>query len=166
LFFDVRRSFPNLVGFKEFGGRNALSYAAEHITHADRDLVLMAGVDTQVFHGFINCGARGAITGIGNCLPREVLQLIALCNRAVAGDAQARKLAQELDQALGVLATFDEGPDLVLYYKYLLVLLGDAAYGLHFNESDELSPSQKLFAASQLELFQRWWESWPGKHSK
>ena len=28
LFFDLRREFPNLVGFKEFGGERALSYAA------------------------------------------------------------------------------------------------------------------------------------------
>ena len=28
----------------------------------------MVGVDTQVFHGYVNCGAVGAITGIGNAL--------------------------------------------------------------------------------------------------
>ena len=162
LFFDVRRSFPNLVGFKEFGGRDALSYAAEHITHADPDLVLMAGVDTQVFHGFLRCGARGAITGIGNCLPNEVLRLIGLCNLAVAGDEEARKLAEELEQALEILSTFDEGPDLVLYYKHLLVLLGELEYEYHFNPSDELSPSQKRFAEMQLQLFQNWWATWPG----
>ncbi|MCP4191812.1 MAG: dihydrodipicolinate synthase family protein [Planctomycetaceae bacterium] len=164
LFFELRHSFSNLVGFKEFGGRDALSYAAEHITHTDPDLVLMAGVDTQVFHGFLRCGARGAITGIGNCLPKEVLQLIHLCKLAVAGDAEARKLAQELDQALEVLSTFDEGPDLVLYYKHLLVLLGEPEYESHFNPSDELSPSQKRFAETQLRLFQDWWATWPGKN--
>ena len=37
LFFDLRSEFSNLVGFKEFGGRDSLSYAAEHITHADDD---------------------------------------------------------------------------------------------------------------------------------
>jgi 4-hydroxy-tetrahydrodipicolinate synthase len=72
LFFDLRRDFPNLVGFKEFGGADSLSYAAEHITHVDSNVLLMVGVDTQVGHGFIRCGAVGAITGIGNCLPREV----------------------------------------------------------------------------------------------
>ena len=60
LFFDLRREFPNLVGFKEFGGKESLSYAAEHITHADEDVLLMVGVDTQVFHGFLHCGAVGA----------------------------------------------------------------------------------------------------------
>lgn len=163
LFFDLRLEFPNLVGFKEFGGAASLSYAAEHITGADEELVLMAGVDTQVFHGFLHCGARGAITGIGNCLPEVILHLVGLCEKAVAGDPEARRLAKELDEALIVLSTFDEGPDLVLFYKYLLFLQGDADYELHFNESDELSDSQKEFALSQLELFQRWWDAWPGK---
>lgn len=163
LFFDLRSEFSNLVGFKEFGGADSLSYAAEHITGADKDLLLMVGVDTQVYHGFIHCGAAGAITGIGNCLPREVLQLLKLCTLGATGDVEARRLAQELDEALIVLSTFDEGPDLVLYYKYLLTLLGDADYELHFNATDCLSPSQKHFAASQLTLFQAWWERWPGK---
>ncbi|MCA9120070.1 MAG: dihydrodipicolinate synthase family protein [Planctomycetaceae bacterium] len=162
LFFDLRREFPNLVGFKEFGGRNSLSYAAEYITHADENVLLMVGVDTQVFHGFVRCGAVGAITGIGNCLPEPVLKLISLCRQAALGDVEARRLAAELDDALGVLSAFDEGPDLVLYYKYLLVLLGEDDYSLHFNETDELSASQRQFAETQLRLFQRWWERWPG----
>ena len=167
LFFDLRREFPNLLGFKEFGGREALSYAAEHITHADEDVLLMVGVDTQVVHGFIHCGAVGAITGIGNCLPEAVLQLLGLCKLAAGGDFEARRLAEELDDALIVLSTFDEGPDLVLYYKYLSALLGDDDYALGLNETDELSPSQKSFAEAQLRLFQNWWEGWPGKsHGK
>lgn len=163
LFFDLRREFPNLVGFKEFGGAAALSYAAEHITHADSNVLLMVGVDTQVCHGFIRCGAVGAITGIGNCLPREVLHLVGLCQRAAAGDLEARRLARELEDALTELSQFDEGPDLVLFYKYLLVLLGDADYERHFNEADRLSPSQQHFAEAQLKLFQQWWAQWPGK---
>jgi len=163
LFFDLRREFPNLVGFKEFGGRESLSYAAEHITHADDDVLLMVGVDTQVFHGFVRCGAVGAITGIGNCLPEPVLNLLALCSQAARGDVEARRLAKELDDALQVLSTFDEGPDLVLYYKHLLVLLGDDDYTLHLNETDELSASQRHFAETQLQLFQSWWNRWPGK---
>lgn len=163
LFFDLRREFPNLVGFKEFGGADALSYAAEHITHADRNVLLMVGVDTQVCHGFIRCGAVGAITGIGNCLPHEVLHLVGLCQRAASGDLDARRLARELEDALTELSQFDEGPDLVLYYKYLLVLLGDPDYERHFNEADRLSPSQQYFAAAQLKLFQLWWAQWLGK---
>ena len=165
LFFDLRREFPNLVGFKEFGGADALSYAAEHITSGDDELVLMAGVDTQVFHGFVHCGAAGAITGIGNCLPKEVLRLISLCEQAAAGDAQARRLAKELDDALIVLSTFDEGPDLVLYYKYILFLLGDHDFELHFNPSDCLSDSQRGFVESQLKLFLDWYSHWPGQES-
>ena len=163
LFFDLQSEFSNLVGFKEFGGADALSYAAEHITSHDDNLVLMAGVDTQVFHGFVNCGARGAITGIGNCLPAEVLHYLKLCERAVAGDEAARRYAKELEQTLLVLSTFDEGPDLVLYYKYILVLLGDSDFEHHFNETDCLSDSQRCYAKIQLKLFQDWWGNWSGK---
>jgi 4-hydroxy-tetrahydrodipicolinate synthase len=145
LFFDLRRDFKNLIGFKEFGGAAALSYAAENITGAAPDLTLMVGVDTQVLHGYVNCGATGAITGIGNALPREVLRMVALCTRAQTGDVEARRLARELEQALGVLSSFDEGPDLVLFYKYLLVLNGEEQYRVHFNESDALSPSQQAW---------------------
>ncbi|MCA8995654.1 MAG: dihydrodipicolinate synthase family protein [Planctomycetaceae bacterium] len=163
LFFDLRSEFPNLVGFKEFGGRESLSYAAEHITNADENVLLMVGVDTQVVHGFLRCGAVGAITGIGNCLPDPVLKLVELCLHAVKGDQQARRLAQELDDALAVLSKWDEGPDLVLFYKYLLVLLGEREYVHHLNPSDRLSPSQQRFAEAQLKQFQSWWERWPGR---
>jgi len=163
LFFDLRREFSNLVGFKEFGGADALSYAAEHITSTDDTLVLMAGVDTQVFHGFVNCGARGAITGIGNCLPAEVLHYLKLCGKAAEGCATARRHAKELEQAMHVLSVFDEGPDLVLYYKYLLVLQGDADYTHHFNPTDQLSESQRRFAEQQFKLFRNWWANWDGK---
>ncbi|MDO8937450.1 dihydrodipicolinate synthase family protein, partial [Acinetobacter baumannii] len=142
LFFELRREFPNLIGFKEFGGAADMRYAAEFITSQDDSVTLMAGVDTQVFHGFVNCNATGAITGIGNALPKEVLQLVDLSKKAAAGDAKARRLAQELSSALEVLSSFDEGTDLVLYYKYLMVLNGDKEYTLHFNETDALSESQ------------------------
>jgi 1-pyrroline-4-hydroxy-2-carboxylate deaminase len=120
----------------------------------------MVGVDTQVFHGFVNCGARGAITGIGNALPKEALHLVALCNAAAAGDAQARRKAQELESALMVLSTFDEGPDLVLFYKHLMVLEGHDAYRLQLNPTDALSPSQKTFVETQHALFKRWYAAW------
>lgn len=163
LFFNLRAEFSNLVGFKEFGGANALSYASEQITHAEDEIVLMAGVDTQVYHGFVHCGAVGAITGIGNCLPNEVLTLIHLCQLAATGDPDARRLARELEEALIVLSTYDEGPDLVLYYKYLLELQGDENYKLHFNSTDKLSDSQCGFVEMQFALFQNWWNQWPGK---
>jgi 4-hydroxy-tetrahydrodipicolinate synthase len=162
LFFDLRREYPNLVGFKEFGGAESLSYAAEHITSGDPRLALMVGVDTQVFHGFVRCGAVGAITGVGNALPRQVLRLVELCQRAAEGAPEARRLAQELEGALAVLSTFDEGPDLVLYYKYLMVLEGDPDYEHHFNCSDRLTTSQRGFIQSQWRQFKQWWDSWSG----
>lgn len=72
-------------------------------------------------------------------------------------------MALELTEALAVLSSFDEGPDLVLYYKYLLVLLGDEHYRLHFNGTDRLSSSQQAYADQQLKQFLTWWDRWPGK---
>ena len=59
-----------------------------------------------------------------------------------------------------MLSSFDEGTDLVLFYKYLMTLKGDAEYALHFNESDALSPSQRNFAKAQLEQFEAWYAGW------
>jgi len=165
LFFDLHRQFPNLVGFKEFGGAESLSYAAEHITTGNPNLALMVGVDTQVFHGFVRCGAVGAITGVGNALPRQVLRLIELCQKAANGCVESRRLAQELDSALAVLSKYDEGPDLVLYYKYLMVLEGNPEYQHHFNDSDALSSSQQAFIHQQWTQFKAWWDRWPGAKS-
>ena len=164
LFFELRKDHPNLVGFKEFGGAQALSYAAEHITSGDEQLALLVGVDTQVCHGMLRCGAIGLITGIGNVLPQPVLKLFELCQMALEGDARAKSYSNQLDDALMVLSTFDEGPDLVLYYKYLLFLRGESEYEFHFNAFDELSPSQKSFAEIHLKLFETWWDGWDGKN--
>jgi dihydrodipicolinate synthase/N-acetylneuraminate lyase len=160
LFFDLRSRHSHLIGFKEFGGAASLRYAAEHITGKDLSLTLMVGVDTQVVHGFVNCGATGAITGIGNVLPREVLHLVSLSERAAKGDVSARRRAIELEQALAALSSFDEGADLVLYYKYLMTLRGNAEYALHFNEDDALSGPQAQYAKAQLELFEAWYADW------
>ena len=162
LFFELRRAHQNLVGFKEFGGGESLSYAAEHITGAEPDLMLLVGVDTEVVHGYVNCGAVGAITGIGNVLPSEVLHLVELSKAAAAGDSRAHRFAQELDEAMTTLATFDEGPDLVLFYKRLMSLAGYEGYDLHINATDRLSPSQAAFAADQFDRFSAWWSSWDG----
>ena len=160
LFFNLRENYPQLVGFKEFGGAGALSYASENITETEEELALVVGVDTQVFHGIVNCGAIGVITGIGNVLPEAVIRLYKLCIEAANGSAKSRRLALELNDALKVLSTFDEGPDLVLFYKYLLKLKGEDEYNFHFNESDKLSESQSIFAKKQFKLFNEWWQAW------
>jgi Dihydrodipicolinate synthase/N-acetylneuraminate lyase len=160
LFFALRAEHPNLVGFKEFGGADDLRYAAENITSRDDEVTLMIGVDTTVFHGFVNCGATGAITGIGNVLPKEVLHLCRLSQAAARGDAEARRLALELEAALAVLSSFDEGPDLVLFFKHMMVLKGNPEYALHFNETDVLTDSQRGYVEKQLTLFDAWYADW------
>lgn len=163
LFFDLRAEFPNLIGFKEFGGSESLTYAAEQITSGHPELALMVGVDTQVFHGIVRCGAVGAITGVGNALPGPVLRLVALCQRAAGGDGEARRLAAELTDALAVLSKYDEGPDLVLYYKALMVLEGHSEYARQINAADTLADSQRAFLESQWRQFHTWWNAWPGR---
>jgi len=164
LFFDLRKDYSNLVGFKEFGGADSLTYAAENITSGNPELTLMVGVDTQVVHGFVRCGAKGAITGVGNALPKEVLRLVALCTKAADGDSEAYRLATELDQAMAVLSSFDEGPDLVLFYKRLMVLEGNSNYEHQLNSGDALSPQQHALLESQWRQFRTWWDGWPGKN--
>ncbi len=163
LFFSLRDEFPNLIGFKEFGGAESLTYAAEHITSGDADLSLMVGVDTQVFHGIVRCGAIGAITGVGNALPKPVLRLVELCLKAAEGNGRARRLAAELNDAMAVLSKFDEGPDLVLYYKHLMVLEGHEAYDRQIYVTDALAPSQQEFIEAQWKQFRTWWATWPGR---
>lgn len=166
LFFALRRAHPHLVGFKEFGGAASLRYAAEHILGQEPGITLMVGVDTQVVHGYVRCGATGTITGIGNVLPHEVLHLVELCERAAQGDVLAREQAMALEEALGVLSSYDEGVDLVLYYKYLMTLVGHAGYDLHLNASDALSESQRAHAQRHLRLFQAWYAQWPGRRAR
>ncbi len=89
-----------------------------------------------------------------------MLHLVALCEKAATGDATARRKALELDEALAVLSTFDEGPDLVLYYKHLMVLEGMPEYALHLNPTDALSASQKAHLEAQWKLFKSWYASW------
>jgi len=160
LFFALRAEHPNLVGFKEFGGAKAMTYAAEHITSAGDGVILMAGVDTGVYHGYVKCGAVGTITGIGNVIPKEILHFVALAKAAAAGDLDARQRTQELGEALEVLSSWDEGCDLVLYYKHLMVLQGDAEYALHFNPTDALTPSQRGWAETQFAQFKTWYAAW------
>ena len=160
LFFALRAEHPNLIGFKEFGGAEDLRYAAEEITSHDEHVTLMVGVDTKVYHGFVNCGATGSITGIGAALPKVALLLASLSKKAAEGHVEARRRVLELEEALTVLSSFDEGTDLVLFYKYLLVLNGEEEYRLHFNETDVLSDAQRNYCEQQYSLFKTWFADW------
>ena len=108
----------------------------------------MVGVDTASSTAR-QLRRHGAITGIGNVLPKPVLHFVALCEAAAKGDVEARTRALQPDAALGVLSSFDEGPDLVLYFKYLMVLKGHPEYRLHFNATDALSDSQRGYVEAQ-----------------
>ncbi len=92
-----------------------------------------------------------------------MLRLVELSERAADGDGEAYRLALELDQALAVLSSFDEGPDLVLYYKHLMVLEGNSEYEHQLDGSDALSPQQRALLEAQWQQFRGWWSDWPGK---
>jgi 4-hydroxy-tetrahydrodipicolinate synthase len=160
LFFALRAEHPNLIGFKEFGGKSDLSYAAEHITSQDDDVILLVGVDTEVYHGFVKCGAVGAITGVGTIFPVETLLQVALSRRAALGDPEADLRARELADAFAVLAQFDVGVDLVLFFKHMMTLKGDMSYRLNLYETDALSPSQARFCEAQFHQFNTWFANW------
>ena len=86
--------------------------------------------------------------------------MAALAEKAAGGHAEARLRALELEEAIGVLSSFDEGTDLVLYYKHLLVLNGEEEYRLHFNETDVLTDSQRNYCEQQYHLFRTWFSDW------
>ena len=88
--------------------------------------------------------------------------LVDLCQLAADGDAVALQLAEELDKALTELSKFDEGPDLVLYYKQLMVLEGDPEYAHHINKTDALSSTQQAFLESEWQRFRECWNDWKG----
>ena len=75
------------------------------------------------------------------------------------------ELARELEAALAVLSSFDEGCDLVLYYKHLMVLNGDSEYSLHFNETDVLTDAQRNYAEQQYALFRSWYANWSAEQN-
>ncbi|MFN8392964.1 MAG: dihydrodipicolinate synthase family protein [Bdellovibrionota bacterium] len=167
MFRSLRQDHDNLVGFKEFGGANDLTRDAQFITSGDPDLSLLVGVDTQVTHGFLNCNAVGAITGIGNVFPEAVSYLLRLCVFARESSqrvSEARQLAFELERAMMELAKFDEGPDLVLYYKHLMDLAGVSGYKVPILPGDTLSPTQTAFATQQFAQFNTFWADWDGKN--
>ena len=62
------------------------------------------------------------------CCRSEVLQLEALSKAAAKGDVEALRQAKELEARSRVLSSFDEGPDLVLFYKHMMVLKGNPEY--------------------------------------
>ena len=80
-----------------------------------------------------------------------------MARAAVRGETEARTRALELEAALSVLSSFDEGPDLVLSFKHMMTLKGDAGYSRWFNETDVLSESQRGHCEAQLNLFDTWY---------
>ena len=159
LFFKLRGKHPNLIGFKEFGGAQDMRYAAEFITSQDDEVILMAGsIPRSLMASSIAARRARSPASAMPCPGSVAAGRVEQAGRP--GDALARRQALELSEALQVLSSFDEGCDLVLYYKYLLVLNGDREYALHFNETDALSAAQRRYVESQYALFRQWYAQW------
>ncbi|MCB0345551.1 MAG: dihydrodipicolinate synthase family protein [Bdellovibrionales bacterium] len=162
-FFRLRERFPQLQGFKESGGPQAMTRASRTIT-SDDGCFLVVGIDNAVVHGAIHCNAVGCITGIGNVLPEPVLMLWKLCQKAKEGDAIAWQLAEELERRLMPLSDYDADAKLVLYYKYLLYVTEQGPVYLNHRPDDfRLSMTEMDEAHYQLHLFERWWKNWNGR---
>ncbi|MBC6404960.1 MAG: hypothetical protein GDA41_04415 [Rhodospirillales bacterium] len=73
--------------------------------------------------------------------------------------------AEQLDRAMGVLSSFDEGPDRVLCFKQMLLLEGHPEYTRHFNASDTLSDSQRTYATQQRQPFKARYREWPAEET-
>jgi 4-hydroxy-tetrahydrodipicolinate synthase len=102
---------------------------------------------------------------VGNVFPSEVMYLWRLLQLAQGeGDAEAWRLAEELDRRLLPMSDYDADPRLVLYYKHLLSLLDESGYEHQRPTGATLSSSEKAEAEAQLKLFQLWWKSWSGKN--
>jgi len=63
------------------------------------------------------------------------------------------------------LSKYDEGPDLVLYYKYLMTLAGHKGFDRHILPTDALTEPQRASANRKYFMFRQWWDKWEGKNS-
>ncbi|MCB0358589.1 MAG: dihydrodipicolinate synthase family protein, partial [Bdellovibrionales bacterium] len=160
MFHRLRATHPHLVAFKESGGKDALTAAAQDFSQ-DRDCELGVGLDTMVYHGVVNCGASFCIAGVANFLPRECLRLWELCE-AGRTDADSRRLARELDEALMPLFELDADPRLVLWYKAAMTYRGHDGYVDHRPSYARLTEPQVGHLRRLLDDFDAWWKTWEG----
>lgn len=119
----------------------------------------MDGVDTEVHHGFVKCGGVGAMIGMGTICPCETLLQVA--SPAATPKATPKPTsARELENAFSVLATCDEGVDLVLCFKHLLVMKGHDEHRVNLLGTDALSPSQARVCEAQCHKVNAWFADW------
>ena len=129
LFFALRSEHPNLVGFKEFGGRRrpALRRREHHQPRRRR-----VADDRRRHRGVPRLRQLRRHRRDHRHRQRAAARGDAPLQPVAGGGGRATwtrgSARMELEQALAVLSSFDEGPDLVLYYKHLMMLKGEAEY--------------------------------------
>ncbi len=154
MFARLRDKFPHLVGFKEFGGESDLNRDYDTITRDKPELSLVVGLDTKVVHGYTVCGAKAAITGVGNVIPKAVVELLGMCTNYQKNPRERLlQSIERLDRIIRPLAEFDATPQLVLYYKHLMTRQGYKGYDQHIFSEDRLNKDQVELADKRFDTF-------------
>ena len=93
LFFELRSKYANLIGFKEFGGAAALSYATENITGKNPELTLRVYAQAMPVEEHdlaeVDVAAGEVVEGLVDRLDLEGFDSIGAGQRVVVGE-QAR----------------------------------------------------------------------------
>ncbi|MCL1045532.1 dihydrodipicolinate synthase family protein [Shewanella electrodiphila] len=93
----------------------------ETLTLEDKDLKILAGVDTVTVHAGL-AGACGGITGVGCIFPKASVSMQEYVNKGEWAEAN------KISQAMNSISYLDAQPLLMEYLKF--------AYGIHHNDAD------------------------------
>jgi alpha-2-macroglobulin len=115
-----------------------------------------------VFHGFVHCGAAGAITGVGNCLPAEVLRLVELA--AARPPATPRRRASPASSTTRCTCSrpSTRGPTWSCTTSTSRRSWATTRTRTRSTRTTRSSASQRRYVEAQLRRFQAWWRAWPG----
>ena len=128
LFFDYEGTTRSdrIQGIRRFG---FLKLCGRALRAGSRSTLMVRS--TPRFCGFLHAGPAERLP-VGNACRSGFRRW----NVRTGGQrrSEATRLATELNDAMSVLSTFDEGPDLVLYYKELMSLQ-PVGYDSHFTQA-------------------------------
>ncbi len=131
----------------------------KNITSRDDGVSLMIGVDTAVFHGFVDAAQRVRLPASAMCCRKKSFTFAisrrqppwAMSMRASAHRNWNRRLPScplSMRDRIWSSTSKHDGAE------------GDKEYTLHFNETDALSESQRGYVETQFRLFNTWYAEW------
>ena len=159
LFFELRSEFPNLVGFKEFGSAEALSYAAAILlplrSHCVWWLGRYSGIPRlrQLWCCWSDYWYRNAI------LPKSLNWSNYVNARYRRGSGTS--LCQRTGWGLDCSVDLWRRPDLVLFTNIYWYLTGLNTRCTSMRRTSYAS--QRYFVEQQYAQFKAWWDQWDGK---